>query len=62
MGRYFGEFAFTELVRRFQAKDGSQAGYARAQARGGRDTVTGDLAAFLAKCRSFYMASASAEG
>jgi predicted pyridoxine 5'-phosphate oxidase superfamily flavin-nucleotide-binding protein len=62
MGRHFGELAFTPSVKRFQAKDGSEAGYARAQARGGRDTVDADLAAFLAQCRSFYLASASAEG
>lgn len=62
MGRHFGELAFTDSVKRFQALDGSAAGYARAQARGGRDTVTEDLAAFLAQCRSFYMASASADG
>lgn len=62
MGRHFGELAFTPSVKRFQAKDGSEAGYARAQARGGRDTVNADLATFLAQCRSFYLASASAEG
>lgn len=62
MGRHFGELAFTPSVKRFQAKDGSEAGYARAQARGGRDSVDADLAAFLAQCRSFYLASASAEG
>ena len=62
MGRHFGELAFTPSVKRFQAKDGSEAGYARAQARGGRDLVDADLAAFLAQCRSFYLASASAEG
>lgn len=62
MARHFGELAFTDSVKRFQAKDGSAASYARAQARGGRDTVTEDLAAFLAQCRSFYMASASADG
>lgn len=62
MGRHFGELAFTDSVKRFQARDGSEAGYARAQSRGGRDAVTEDLAAFLAQCRSFYMASASADG
>lgn len=62
MGRHFGDLAFTDSVRRFQEKDGSAAGYARAQARGGRDAVDGDLAAFLARCRSFYLASASSAG
>jgi uncharacterized protein len=62
MARHFGELAFTDSVKRFQEKDGSAAGYARAQSRGGRTGVTEDLAAFLAQCRSFYMASASAEG
>lgn len=62
MGRHFGDLAFTDSVRRLQEKDGSAAGYARAQARGGRDAVDGDLAAFLARCRSFYLASASSAG
>jgi uncharacterized protein len=62
MGRHFGELVYSDSVKGFQAKDGSAAGQARAVARGGRDTVTEDLAAFLAQCRSFYLASASAEG
>ncbi len=62
MGRHYGELAFTDSVRRFQAEDGSAASYARQQAKGGRDTVTPDLAAFLAQTHSFYLASASADG
>lgn len=62
MGRHYGELAFTDSVRRFQAEDGSAQSYARQQAKGGRDTVTPDLAAFLAQTRSFYLASASADG
>ncbi len=62
MGRHYGELAFTDSVRRFQASDGSAASYARQQAKGGRDSVTPDLAAFLAQTRSFYIASASADG
>jgi uncharacterized protein len=62
MGRHYGELAFTDSVRRFQAEDGSADSYARQQAKGGRDTVTPDLAAFLAQTRSFYIASASADG
>jgi uncharacterized protein len=62
MGRHYGELAFTDSVRRFQAEDGSADSYARHQARGGRDTVTPDLVAFLAQTRSFYLATASADG
>jgi predicted pyridoxine 5'-phosphate oxidase superfamily flavin-nucleotide-binding protein len=57
------DIAFTPAVKALQEQSGSRAGYARmAEKRDWRDTVTPDLAAFLAERDSFYLASASAEG
>jgi predicted pyridoxine 5'-phosphate oxidase superfamily flavin-nucleotide-binding protein len=57
------DIAFTPAVKAVQTRRGSRAAYAKAEARGGfRTTVTPDLAQFLAEARSFYLATASAEG
>ncbi len=57
------DIAFTPAVKALQERSGSRAGYARmAEKRDWRDTVTPELAAFLAERDSFYLASASAEG
>ena len=57
------DIAFTPAVKALQEQSGSRAGYARmAEKRDWHDTVTPDLAAFLAERDSFYLASASAEG
>jgi hypothetical protein len=57
------DIAFTPAVKALQEQSGSRAGYARmAEKRDWRDTVTPDLAAFLAERDSFYLATASAEG
>ena len=57
------DIAFTPAVKALQEQSGSRAGYARmAEKRDWRDTVTPELAAFLAERDSFYLASASAEG
>ena len=57
------DIAFTPAVKAWQERLGSRAGYARmAEKRDWRDRVTPDLAAFLARCDSFYLATASAEG
>ena len=57
------DIAFTPAVKALQERNGSRAGYARmAEKRDWHDTVTPDLAAFLAERDSFYLASASAEG
>jgi predicted pyridoxine 5'-phosphate oxidase superfamily flavin-nucleotide-binding protein len=63
MTRPSSDVAFTPAVKAFQERRGSRASYARMEAKGGwRTTVTPDLAAFLAEARSFYLATASAEG
>ena len=57
------DIAFTPAVKALQEQNGSRAGYARmAGKRDWHDTVTPDLAAFLAARDSFYLATASAEG
>ena len=57
------DVAFTPAVKAIQAKRGSRAQYAKMEARGGwRTTITPDLAQFLAEARSFYLATASADG
>ena len=57
------DVAFTPAVKAIQAKRGSREQYAKMEARGGwRTTVTADLAQFLAEARSFYLATANAEG
>ncbi|MCH7635725.1 MAG: pyridoxamine 5'-phosphate oxidase family protein [Proteobacteria bacterium] len=57
------DIAFTPAVKALQERNGSRAGYARmAEKKDWHDTVTPDLAAFLAERDSFYLATASAEG
>jgi predicted pyridoxine 5'-phosphate oxidase superfamily flavin-nucleotide-binding protein len=57
------DVAFTPAVKAVQTKRGSREGYAKMEARGGfRTAVTPDLAAYLAEARSFYLATASADG
>jgi uncharacterized protein len=57
------DVAFSPAVKAAQATRGSREHYARMEAKGGfRTAVTPDLAGFLAEARSFYLATASAEG
>src|SRR6185295_18470274 len=57
------DVAFTPAVKAAQASRGSRDHYARMEQKGGwRTTVTPDLAGFLAEVRSFYLATASADG
>ncbi len=57
------DVAFTPAVKVLQERNGSRAGYARmAEKKDWHDTVTPELAAFLAERDSFYLATASAEG
>jgi uncharacterized protein len=57
------DVAFSPAVKAVQGRRGSREHYARVEAKGGfRTTVTPDLAAFLAEARSFYLATASADG
>ncbi len=63
MKRIVSDIAFTPTVKAAQARLGSRAGYAKMEQRGGwRDTVTPDLANFIAERDSFYLATASADG
>jgi predicted pyridoxine 5'-phosphate oxidase superfamily flavin-nucleotide-binding protein len=57
------DVAFSPAVKAVQERRGSRASFARLEAQGGwRSQITPELAAFLAETRSFYFASASAEG
>ena len=54
---------FTQAMKRIQEERGSRAAYARMEERGAlRTTIDDDLAAFIAEQRSFFLATASAEG
>jgi hypothetical protein len=63
MTELVSDIAFTPAVKAWQARRGSRAGYAHmAERRDWSDSVTPDLAAFLAERDSFYLATASADG
>ena len=57
------DVAFSPAVKAIQAARGSREGYARMERRGGWETeITPYLAGFIAAQRSFYLATASADG
>jgi len=57
------DIAFTSTVKAVQARKGSREAYARMEAHGGwRQAIDEDLAAFIALQRSFFLATANAEG
>src|SRR5512137_949833 len=57
------DVAFTDRVKAVQSRLGSRSAYARMEREGGFETeITGDLAAFVAGQRSFFLATASAAG
>jgi uncharacterized protein len=57
------DVAFSPAVKAVQEQRGSRTGYARVEEKGGwRTVITSELADFLARTRSFYLATASAEG
>ncbi len=63
MTESISDIAFTPAVKRVQELKGSRTGYAKMEAKGGwRNTVTGDLAGFIAQRDSFYLGTASADG
>src|SRR5262245_22417858 len=63
MTRPSSDVAFSPAVKAVQARRGSRERHARVEEKGGwRTTVTPDLAGFLSEARSFYLATASAEG
>lgn len=57
------DVAFTPAVKAIQARKGSRSAYARMEKGAGWETeITADLAAFIAKQNSFFLATANAEG
>lgn len=57
------DVAFTAAVKAIQSKRGSRASYARMEQAGGWETeIDASLAAFIAEQRSFFLATASADG
>ncbi len=57
------DVAFSPTVKAIQESRGSRAVFAEREEKGGwRTTITPDLAQFIAEARSFYFASASADG
>jgi len=61
--RFSSDIAFTPAVKAIQLRKGSRRGYERMEERGGfRTAIDDDLAAFIAAQRSFFLATASAEG
>jgi uncharacterized protein len=57
------DVAFTPAVKAVQVRRGSREHYAGMEEKGGwRTAITPDLAGFLAETRSFYLATASADG
>ena len=63
MTSYTSDIAFTPTVKAFQTKRGSRENYARMEEGGSwDDTITEDLAAFIAEQRSVFLATASADG
>jgi predicted pyridoxine 5'-phosphate oxidase superfamily flavin-nucleotide-binding protein len=63
MTRPSSDVAFTPAVKAIQEARGSRDRFARMEAKGGwRTAITPELAGFLAEARSFYLATASADG
>jgi uncharacterized protein len=57
------DVAFTPTVKAIQQRKGSRHGYTQMEARGGwQTTITPDLEGFIGTVRSFYLATANAEG
>ncbi|MEE9241418.1 MAG: pyridoxamine 5'-phosphate oxidase family protein [bacterium] len=63
MERHISDIAFTPSVKAIQERMGSRRGYEKMAQKGGwSDTVTPELAGFIAERDSFYLATATAEG
>jgi uncharacterized protein len=57
------DIAFTPTVKAIQARKGSRAAYGRMEERGGwQTTITPDLVGFVGQVRSFFLATANADG
>ena len=60
---YVSDIAFTESVKAIQSRKGSRRSYAKMEKSGGWQTeITPDLAGYIAAQRSFFLATANAEG
>ena len=60
---YASDIAFTESVKAIQSRKGSRRSYAKMEKSGGWQTeITPDLAGFVAAQRSFFLATANADG
>jgi predicted pyridoxine 5'-phosphate oxidase superfamily flavin-nucleotide-binding protein len=63
MTRPTSDVAFTPSVKAFQERHGSRTAYARMEARGGfPQDLDEEMVAFIARQRSFFLATASADG
>ena len=63
MKEYTSDIAFTDTVKSIQKREGSRDIYAHMEQRGSwEDTVTKQLADFIAQRDSFYLATVNAEG
>ena len=63
MREYTSDIAFTDRVKEVQKRKGSRNTYAHMEQRGGwQNTVTKQLADFIAERDSFYMATVSSDG
>ncbi len=63
MVEYVSDVAFTPIVKRLQEEKGSRKGYSKMEEKGGwQNTVTEELAQFIAERDSFYLGTASADG
>ncbi len=61
--RYVSDIAFTPAVKAIQKQLGSRATYAKVErGRGWRESVTPELASFIAERDSFYLGTARARG
>lgn len=60
---FTSDIAFTETVKRLQARNGSREAYAKMETGSGwSDRITPQLADFIARQNSFYLATVNAEG
>lgn len=59
---YASDVAFSPSVKAVQTRKGSRASYHKQEERGWRNTITPDLAEFIAAQTSFLLATASADG
>jgi predicted pyridoxine 5'-phosphate oxidase superfamily flavin-nucleotide-binding protein len=61
--RFTSDIAFTETVKRLQARNGSREAYAKMETGSGwSDCITPQLADFIARQNSFYLATVNADG